>query len=155
DSIVASLSTIIDATRPVQIHALELAGTHYHDHSGHLLSAAFAFWAAAVSRYAGPIRWHRGYNVYPDDAHPDDVRNERIDLSDADYATIKPMLGAFEACFSHCGLCGTSCRTFNPLHDNYVRRQYSSTRSADDARGRLALDAGTCLSVASGGVVLA
>jgi hypothetical protein len=154
DSIVASLSTIIDATRPVQIHALDLAATHQHDHSGHLLSAAFAFWAAAVSRYAGPIRWHRGYNVYPDAEHPDDVQNEPIDLSDADYATIKPMLGAFEACFSRCGPCGTSCPTFDPLHDNYVRRQYSSTRSAADARGRLALDAGTCLSVAGGGVVL-
>jgi hypothetical protein len=155
DSIVASLSAIIDATRPAQIHALELAGTHDHDHSGHLLSAAFAFWAAAVSRYAGPIRWHRGYNVYPDDEHPDDVHNEPIDLSDADYAAVKPMLGAFEACFSRCGPCGTSCPTFNPLHDNYLQRQYSSTRSTAEVSGRLALDSGTCLSAAGGGVALA
>jgi hypothetical protein len=154
DSIVASLSAIVDATRPVQIHALDLAGTHDHDHSGHMLSSAFAFWAAAVSRYAGPIRWHRGYNVYLDDEHPDDVRNEPVTLSDADYAAVKPMLGAFEACFSRCGPCGTSCKTFNPLHDNYLKRQYSSTRSVADARGRLALDAGTCLSVAAGGGVV-
>lgn len=151
DSIVASLTTIIDATRPAQIHALDLAGTHDHDHSGHMLSSAFALWAAAVSRYAGPIRWHRGYNVYFDDEH-----SEPVTLSDAEYATVKPMLGAFEACFSRCGPCGTSCPTFNPLHDNYLRRQYSWTRSVADSRGRLALDAGTCLSVAAGGgVVLA
>lgn len=155
DSIVASLSAILDATRPAQIHALDLAGTHDHDHSGHILSAAFSLWAAAVSRYAGPIRWHRGYNVYPDEEHPDDPRNLPVTLSGADYATVRPMLGAFEACFSRCGPCGTSCPTFNPLHDNYLQRQYSSTRSVADARGRLALDAGTCLSVSAGGVVLA
>ena len=152
DSIVASLSVIVDATRPAQIHALDLAGSHRHDHSGHMLSSAFAFWAAAASRYAGPIRWHRGYNVCLDP----DTDCEPITLSDADYATVKPMLGAFEACFSGCGPCGTSCPTFNPTHDNYVQRQYSWNRSPAEARGRLALDAGTCLSVAAGGgVVLA
>jgi hypothetical protein len=150
DSIIASLSAILDATRPVQIHALDLAATHEHDHSGHLLSSAFALWAAASSRYAGPIRWHRGYNVYAGMNPPP------VTLSDADYATVKPMVGAFEACFSRCGPCGTSCPTFNPLHDNYLRRQYSSTRAVADARGRLALDAGTCLAAtAGGGVALA
>lgn len=147
DSIVASLAAILDATRPVQIHALDLAATHGHDHSGHLLSSAFALWAAATLRYAGPIRWHRGYNVNAGMPPPP------VTLSDADYATVKPMVGAFEACFSRCGPCGTSCPAFNPLHKDYLQRQYSSTRSLDDARGRLALDAGTCLSVAAGGGV--
>ncbi len=142
-SIVASLSAIIDATRPAQIHALDLASTHDHDHSGHMLSSAFAFWAAAASRYAGPIRWHRGYNV----------QGTPVTLSDADYAMVKPMVGAFEACYSRCGPCGTSCQTFNKDHNDYLRSQYSSTRQVADTRGRLALDSGTCLSVTPGGEV--
>jgi hypothetical protein len=143
DSIVASLSAIIDATRPAELHALDLAATHGHDHSGHMFSSAFTLWAAAESRYAGPIRWHRGYNV----------EDEPINLGDADYAAVKPMLGSFEACYLRCGPCGTSCQTLEPDHDTDLRRQYSSTRSVLDAPGALVLDAGTCASVTAAGAL--
>jgi hypothetical protein len=151
-SIVASLSAIIDATRPTEIHALDLAATHGHDHSGHMLSSAFTLWAAAMSRYAGPMRWHRGYNTWDGD-HPE--LSLPVTLSDADFAAVRPMVGAFEACYGRCGApCGRSCQTFNPDHDGYLQRQYSSTRQVADTRGRLALDSGTCLSVSSGGEVV-
>lgn len=145
DSIVASLTEIIAATRPSQIHALDLAQTHGRDHSGHLFSSAFALWAAARARYAGPIRWHRGYNV----------EREPITLGDADYQTVEPMVGYFEACYSGCGPCGTSCRTLDVDFDAWLRRQYSSTRSPIEAMGALAQGSGGCLSVnAVGAVVL-
>lgn len=146
DSIVASLSEIIAATQPSQIHALDLASTHGHDHSGHMFSSAFALWAAARARYPGPIRWHRGYNV----------EGEAITLGDADYQTVKPMLGYFEACYFGCAPCGTSCQTLDVDHDAWLRRQYASTRSPIDAMGALAADgSGRCLSVnALGAVVL-
>jgi hypothetical protein len=141
-SIVAELSEVIALTRPAEIHALDLASTHGYDHSGHLFSAAFAFWAAADARYAGPIRWHRGYSV----------EHEPVNLSDADYAAVQPMIGYFEACYTRCGPCGTACPTINADHDEWLRRQYSSTRSPLTARGALALDAGTCASLAGGQV---
>lgn len=142
-STIAELSEVIALTRPAEIHALDLASTHGYDHSGHLFSAAFALWAAADARYDGPIRWHRGYSVDP----------EPPTLSDADYAAVKPMIGSFEACYTRCGPCGTSCQTVNPDHDWRMHRQYSSTRSALAARGPLALDTGTCASMTAGGQV--
>jgi hypothetical protein len=145
DSIVASLAELIAATQPVEIQALDLAATHGHDHSGHLFSSAFAFWAAAEVRYAGPVRWHRGYNVEP----------ELVTLSDAEYAQVKPMLGYFDACYTRCGPCGTSCRTLAEDHDKWVQRQYSSTRSPLEARGQLAHDdRGACMSVSPAGTAV-
>jgi len=141
DSIVSSLAEILVATQPAQIHALDLAATHDRDHSGHLFSSAFAFWAAAQVGYAGPIRWHRGYNVEP----------EMPTLSDADYQAVKPMIGYFEACYFGCGPCGTSCTKLDEDHDTWLRRQYSSTRSPIEAQGALALaladSGGGCVSL--------
>jgi hypothetical protein len=142
DSITASLSEIITATAPAQIHTLDLAATHGADHSGHLFAATFALWGAARARYDGPVRWHRGYNV----------DNDAINLSDADYALVKPMLGYFEACYFGCGPCGTSCATLDPGHDTDLRRQYSSLRSPLDAQGALALEAtGPCIAATGSG----
>lgn len=145
-SIVDSLAEILVATQPAQIHALDLAATHGRDHSGHLFSSAFAFWAAARVRYDGAIEWHRGYNV----------RDEAITLTDADYQAVKPMLGYFSACYFGCAPCGTSCNTLDVDHDIWLRRQYSSTRVATDALGMLALDGTTgCVAKTGAGPVLA
>jgi hypothetical protein len=137
-SIVDSLHEIIIATEPAQLHALDLAATHGRDHSGHLFSSAFAFWAAAQAGYAGPIRWHRGYNV----------EFESPTLGDSDYQAVVPMIGYFEACYFGCGPCGTSCSTLDVDHDKWLRRQYSLTRAPIEARGALALgDSGGCVSL--------
>jgi hypothetical protein len=114
DSIVDSLFRIITVTRPREIHMLDLAATHGRDHSGHLFAASFAFWAAARARYEGEIRWHRGYNV-------DD---EPVNLDGADYQSARSMLGYFEACYFHCGTCGTSCS----ILDAIARRGTGSAR---------------------------
>lgn len=142
DSISASLAEIIAATAPSQIHTLDLAATHGPDHSGHLFAATFALWGAARARYDGSVRWHRGYNV----------DNDAINLSDADYALVKPMLGYFEACYFGCGPCGTSCANLDPGHETDLRRQYSSLRSPLDAQGALALDgSGACIATTGSG----
>src|SRR5262249_18640614 len=65
------------------------------------------------------------------------------------------MLGYFEACYFHCGPCGTSCPTLNPDHDTWLRRQYSSTRSPIEAQGTLALDgSGGCATVTAANEVV-
>jgi hypothetical protein len=138
DWIIQSLLDIITETQPRQIHTLDLAATHGFDHSGHLFSASFAFWAAARARYDGPIYWHRGYNV----------QDEPVTLGDADYQPAKSMLGYFEACYHHCGKCGTSCPTLDLMHDTWLQRQYSSLRSPIAASGALAFEgSGACVSV--------
>ena len=144
DTIIESLEAIIAATQPRQIHALDLAATHGRDHSGHLLSSSFAFWAAARARYDGPIRWHRGYNVEP----------EPVTLDGADYQTVVPMLGHFDACYVGCAPCGTPCSRPDEMHDVWLQRQYSSTRAPLDAQGTLALDgSGACAALTAAGDV--
>jgi hypothetical protein len=145
DSIIASLAELITVTGPADIHALDLAATHGGDHSSHLFSSAFAFWAAARVGYAGRIHWHRGYNV----------GEEPITLEGGDYEAAKQMLGFFDACYFGCGPCGTSC--LHQPHDNWLKRQYSSTRAPLEATGTLALegDRAQCLSSAGGRLVLA
>lgn len=143
DSIVDSLFRIITVTQPRQIHMLDLSATHGRDHSGHLFSASFAFWAAARARYEGEIHWHRGYNV---DVEPANFASE-------DYQSARSMLGYFEACYFHCGPCGTSCTTLDPDHDRRLQRQYASVRSPIAAEGALAHGDGGCLSPTTAGNV--
>ncbi|TMQ17169.1 MAG: RICIN domain-containing protein [Deltaproteobacteria bacterium] len=139
DSIIDSLFRIITVTQPRQIHTLDLAATHGHDHSGHMFTASFVLWAAARARYDGAIRWHRGYNV----------ENEPANLGGGDDQPARSMLGYFEACYYHCGRCGTSCPVLQGDHEVWLHRQYSSTRAPLEAQGGLALaDAGGCVSVA-------
>lgn len=129
DTTIDALAQIIAATEPREIHALELAGTHGRDHSSHMFSSSFAFWAAARIAYPGPITWHRGYNV--------DV--EAITLDGADYAAARDMLGYYEACSSSCGRCGSSCTTLLAAHEGWLQRQYASTRVVE-ATGPLTFD---------------
>jgi hypothetical protein len=129
DTTIDLLAQIIAATEPREIHALELAGTHGRDHSSHMFSSSFAFWAAARLGYPGPITWHRGYNV--------DV--EAITLDSADYGPARDMLGYYEACADDCAPCGKSCTTLNAAHDGWLQRQYASTRVVE-ATGPLAID---------------
>jgi hypothetical protein len=147
DTIIDSLAALITETQPAEIHALDLASNHGRDHISHLFSSAFAFWAAARIGYAGPIHWHRGYNV---DA-------EEVTLVGADYEAAKLMLGYFNACYFGCAPCGSSCTTLVESHDFRLRRQYGSTRSPLDATGTLALegDPALCLSAAGAQLVLA
>lgn len=147
DSIIDSLAELITETAPAEIHALDLAATHGDDHSSHLFSSAFAFWAAARAGYAGPIEWHRGYNV----------GEQPITLEGEDYEAAKVMIGYFDACYFDCGPCGAPCEKLHPSHDDYMKRQYSSTRSPLAATGTLALegDPALCLSAAGGRLVLA
>lgn len=125
-SIITELAAILTATAPLEIHALELAGTHGYDHSSHMFSSAFTWWAAATLGYPGPITWHRGYNV----------ETEAVTLDGGDHAAPVEMLGYYEACADKCGRCGTSCAAVNPAHDVWLSRQYSTTR-VPTATGRL------------------
>jgi LmbE family N-acetylglucosaminyl deacetylase len=136
-SLTAELAEIIAVTAPHELHTLDLAASHGDDHAGHLIAASFALWAAASAGYRGTIVSHRGYNV----------ANEPANLSDADYAFAKPMLGYFEACYRGCAPCGTECATLEPSHDTWLRRQYAATAAPISATGKLESEdaPGSCL----------
>jgi hypothetical protein len=146
DQIIDELAQLVMTTNPSQIHALDLAATHGRDHSSHMFTSSFAFWAAARTGYAGAFTWHRGYNV----------ADQPITLGDADFAAVAPMLGFFEACYFGCGSCGTPCpiAKLDASHVTWLARQYSYAR-APAANGALGL-AGTasCLAASGGAIAL-
>jgi len=147
ETITATLAALIEATAPAQIDALDLAATHGRDHSSHMFASSYAFWGAARLGYPGPIRWHRGYNV--------DVEPRTLDGED--YAAAHEMLGYFDACYTGCGPCGTSCSNPDPQHECWMSRQYSFTRSPVAASGPLALQAAPalCVSASPAGITVA
>ena len=120
---------LLAALAPDEIHALELAGTHGRDHSSHMFSSAFLFWAAARSGYAGPLTWHRGYNV----------ASEPVTLDGPDYDDAVRMLGFYEACASDCAACGVPCQpdAVSPAHVTWLERQHAVAR-VRSAGGKLA-----------------
>jgi hypothetical protein len=143
DQVIDELAEIITATSPSQIHALDLAATHGRDHSSHMISSTFAFWAAARVGYAGAMRWHRGYNV----------ADEAETLPADDYAAAAHMLGYFEACYFGCGPCGTSCSKLDASHDTWLRRQYAYDRTTA-ATGALAIGDACAAGTAGGGLAI-
>jgi len=138
-SLIAELAEIVQVTTPRELHTLDIAANHGDDHPGHLLAASFALWAAAAVGYTGTLVSHRGYNVATQPAN----------LSDADYARVKPMVGYFEACYRGCAPCGTECATLDPAHDTWLRRQYASTAWPVTETGRLESEdaPGACLTL--------
>jgi len=131
ESVLDVASDLLTAITPAEVHALELAGTHGRDHSSHMFASSFLFWAAARFGYAGPMTWHRGYNV----------ADEPVTLDGAEYGVAAHMLGYYEACANSCGSCGSPCATISTAHETWLHRQYALHRS-DPAAGRLATDTG-------------
>lgn len=117
ESIIGELGAIVDTVAPDEIHTLELGGTHGYDHSSHMFTSAFLWWALARRDYEHPITWHRGYNVEAEE--PTLVDN---------IATPRRMMGYFEACFDHCGPCGEACPQLSAAHETWIERQYAVTR---------------------------
>jgi len=141
-SLIAELADIVTVTAPHELHTLDVSASHGDDHAGHLIVASFALWAAASAGYPGTIVAHRGYNV----------ASEPANLSDADYAFVKPMLGYFEACYGGCAPCGMECATLDPSHDTWLRRQYAAIASPVTVAGRFESEdaPGACLALIEG-----
>ncbi len=127
-SVIAMFQAVLEATTPGEIHTLDLAATHGRDHSSHLFVASFTLWAAARTGYAGPVTWHRGYNVEP----------EVPTLDDADIAAATAMLGVYEACADDNRPCGPPDTQVLPEHATWLARQYSTARVTSGS-GQLAL----------------
>jgi hypothetical protein len=147
DDIIGEIVQLVIATNPSEIHALDLAATHGRDHSSHMFSSTFAFWAAARVGYSGAFVWHRGYNV----------ADAPVTLSDADFAAVAPMLGYFEACYFGCGDCGKQCppNKLDVTHVTWIKRQYSSSRVATASGVLAAQNATACMTPTGTGALAA
>ncbi len=141
DAIADELSQLVAATAPAEIHALDVAATHGRDHMSHLFASSFGLWGAARAGYAGAWRWHRGYNVSDDPPT----------LPDDEFAPAAVLLGYYEACYFHCGACGTSCKTLDASHDTWLHRQYSADRVTAGSGALATADGSACFAATAGG----
>src|SRR5262245_12656680 len=62
-TLIAVLADIIGYTQPTTIRTLEIASTHGHDHSDHMLVGALAVLAIARSSVDAELISYRGYNI--------------------------------------------------------------------------------------------
>src|SRR6185503_4262964 len=130
-TLIAVLSDIIGYTQPTTIRTLDIAATHGHDHSDHMIAGALAVLATARSSVDPELISHRGYNI--DDDPPN--ANPRLFQRSVD------ALAFYEACAIGCAPCGQAC-TFDDVpesHRKYLQHRYAIgvRRIAD---GKLRLD---------------
>src|SRR5678815_3033697 len=99
-TLIAVLSDIIGYTQPTTIRMLEIAATHGHDHSDHMMAGALTVLAIAQSSVDAELISHRGYNI--DDEPPN--ASPRL------YQRSVGALAYYEACATGCAPCGQACR---------------------------------------------
>lgn len=115
DSLIATVTAIIDATAPTTLRTLEIAQTHGRDHSDHRLVGALALTAAAAASVDPAILSYRGY------ANEDEPANVRDEL----FARSAAVLARYEACATDCAACGEACEALPPAHEVWLARRYA------------------------------
>ncbi len=115
--VVSVLAEIIDTTAPRTLRTLELASTHGHDHSDHMLVGALAVLASTTAQHRPELISYRGYNI----------KDEPIDTDPALYDRSLEALTRYENCVNGCPPCGRRCatKTINPNHLEYLDRHYA------------------------------
>jgi LmbE family N-acetylglucosaminyl deacetylase len=136
------LADIIDATAPTTLHTLEVASTHGHDHSDHMMAGALAVLATARSIRTPELISYRGYDVASEPANTDPM------LFDREIG----VLGHYEACARGCAPCGDACAIdqIDDVHTRWLERRYAiGMRTAAD--GQLRLGDGCLTATTAGG----
>ncbi|HEY0988656.1 MAG TPA: PIG-L family deacetylase [Kofleriaceae bacterium] len=142
-TLIAVLSDIIGYTQPTTIRTLEIASTHGHDHSDHMLVGALAVLAIARSSVDAELISYRGYNI----------NDEPPNASPALYRRSLDAVARYEACITGCAPCGEACpaNRIVDTHLEWLKRHYAiGVRRVVD--GKLRLD-GRCLDAAAGAPV--
>ncbi|MFT3694629.1 MAG: FG-GAP-like repeat-containing protein [Kofleriaceae bacterium] len=141
-SLVDTVTKIFDATQPMIIRSLEIAGTHADDHTDHLLVGTIAMLAAQRTTARAELLSYRGYNVnYEPATNPEELY---------DYVSL-PMR-SYEACVTGCdGVCGqTPCSAItDPRYYNFLHRRYAIAMRERPLEGILHTDTG-CLHADAG-----
>lgn len=136
------VTDIIDATAPTTLRTLEIASTHGHDHSDHMMVGALAVLATARSTRAPELISYRGYDVASEPANTDPALFDR-ELE---------VLGHYEACARGCAPCGQACTIdqIDDVHTRWLERRYAiGMRTAAD--GQLRLGDGCLTATTAGG----
>ena len=111
------LAEIIDTTAPRTLRTLEVASTHGHDHTDHMIVGALAMLASATAQHRPDLISYRGYKITAEPSNADPAL----------YGRSLDALAHYEACAAHCAPCGQACAPGDILevHLEYLRRHYA------------------------------
>lgn len=140
-TLVQVVTEIIDQSAPTTIRTLDVASTHGHDHSDHMIVGALTVLAAARSTHDPRLIAYRGYNIQDEPPNADPALYDRSTAA----------LQRYEACATGCAACGDACPlgAVLPLHLDYLRHRYA-IGMRPTASGTLQLGDG-CISVTAAG----
>ena len=115
DGLVETIADVLQLAQPATVHTLEVASTHGHDHSDHMIVGALAVLALARSGVPAELISYRGY----------DILDEPADKLGALYADDFAVLARYEACAAGCASCGQACTTIETDHMEWLGRRYA------------------------------
>jgi LmbE family N-acetylglucosaminyl deacetylase len=142
EALIAALASIVATTQPKTVRTLEVAATHGHDHSDHMIVGALAVLAVARAASSAELVSYRGYDIQ------DEPTNKLGALFSDDFG----VLAHYEACATGCAACGDACTTIVTSHVVYLGRRYAV--GFRRATGVLRADDGSgCLDVSPSGAV--
>jgi LmbE family N-acetylglucosaminyl deacetylase len=115
--LIAVLSEIVTTTAPTALRTLEVAATHGHDHSDHMLVGALAVLATAQARAHPEVTSYRGYNVEREPANADPAL----------FARARDIMARYQSCTAHCAPCGQPCpiEHIPPPDLGWLHRRYA------------------------------
>lgn len=133
ESLIDTVTKIIEETQPAVVHTLDLTAGHGYDHTDHMIVGALTALALARTPAEPELLAYRGYNM----------NGEPPNKDPAVFADAHHILGYYEACVTGCAPCGQSCTTVDKTHNELLGHRYA-IGVRREARGRLRTAAG-CL----------
>jgi len=134
------LADLIDVTAPTTLRTLEVAATHGHDASDHMMAGALAVLATAASSQAPALIAFRGDNISDDGANVDPAIADRSAGPLARYA----------ACATGCAPCGQACTVDKLVAEDVSRLGRSYPIAMHTAAGQLRSEDGCVLVTVAG-----
>jgi LmbE family N-acetylglucosaminyl deacetylase len=115
--LIAVLSEIVTTTAPAALRTLEIAATHGHDHSDHMVVGALAVLATAATPARPELISYRGYNIEREPANADPVLFDRA----------RDIMARYHSCTNHCAPCGQPCAVqhISPAELGWLQRRYA------------------------------
>jgi LmbE family N-acetylglucosaminyl deacetylase len=115
--LIAVLSEIVTTTAPAALRTLEVAATHGHDHSDHMVVGALAVLATAATPAQPELTSYRGYNIEREPVNADPVLFDRA----------RDIVARYHSCTNHCAPCGQPCAVqhISPAELGWLQRRYA------------------------------
>jgi LmbE family N-acetylglucosaminyl deacetylase len=115
DELVEVIAELVRITQADTVRTLEVAATHGHDHSDHMIVGALTVLAMARAGSDAELISYRGYSVV----------GEPVNQPPALIAANRTLVGRYDACATGCAPCGDSCDEVAGGQADWTQRRYA------------------------------